>query len=231
MIPAELQALWRLFNLISHTEPVPVDEKEKILTGYQEEYGEMATPGEGATAFEFLCNYDWKVICWDFGMSENHIGGDDVVSYVDSTIEAIKEGYEIYTWYGDDSEVLIIGIKLKDTKEKLSAVWARGKAIADQIEDKTTGEDLKTIFPVYTVQVPIFRGQLREVIDMINEHDIHEDDEFDKLTLEGVLNNPPLLKYLCEALVELDNVGGDVFDIWNQDGFCDWKDFCEFKEG
>lgn len=200
MIPAELQALWRLFNLIDHTEPVPIDKKEEILSNYQVEYDD-ATPGEGVTAFEFLCNHDWKVVVHDFSMSENHIGGDDVISFVDATIEAIKEGYQVHTWYGDDGEVLILGIK----------------------------GDSKTVSPIYTVQVPIFKDQLREVINVINKHDLDEDDE--KLTLGGVLDNPPLLKYLCEALVELDNVGVDVFDIWNQDGFCDWKDFCEFKEG
>lgn len=44
-------------------------------------------------------------------MSENHIGGDDIVSAVDGVLNAISTGYEIISWYGKDAEVLVVGIK------------------------------------------------------------------------------------------------------------------------
>lgn len=54
---------------------------------------------------------DLKAIVVDFSMSENHIGGDDVVSIVDQVLEAQTEGYRIATWYGPDAEVLVIGYR------------------------------------------------------------------------------------------------------------------------
>ena len=54
---------------------------------------------------------DFKIICCDFSMSENHPGGDDICDYVHQAIEAERAGFKVRIWYGDDSEVLIIGIR------------------------------------------------------------------------------------------------------------------------
>ena len=50
-------------------------------------------------------------ICCDFAMSEHHLGGDDVVAYVEATLTAIEEGYKVLTWYDEETNVLIVGIK------------------------------------------------------------------------------------------------------------------------
>jgi hypothetical protein len=54
-------------------------------------------------------------ICADFGMSEHHLGGDDVVSFVQQAIEAKSKGYEVLTWYGQagdmDTCALIVAYK------------------------------------------------------------------------------------------------------------------------
>ena len=52
-----------------------------------------------------------RQIVADQGMSENHLGGDDLVSVVDQTLAAIKDGYEIATWYGPETEVLVVGYR------------------------------------------------------------------------------------------------------------------------
>lgn len=52
-----------------------------------------------------------KVIVASSHMSDDRIGGDDVVSFVDDTLEAIKEGWTIFTWYGPNAEALIVGYK------------------------------------------------------------------------------------------------------------------------
>lgn len=54
---------------------------------------------------------DIKAIVVDFSMSENHIGGDDVVNIVDQVLAAQTEGYRIITWYGPEAEVLVIGYR------------------------------------------------------------------------------------------------------------------------
>lgn len=63
------------------------------------------------TEFYALQAMDIKKIVAETGMSENHIGGDDVISIVDETIAAIKEGYEIITWYGPKTQALIVGVR------------------------------------------------------------------------------------------------------------------------
>lgn len=52
-----------------------------------------------------------RVIVHDFCMSENRIGGDDVIDYVEAAVKAERDGFAVETWYGPGGEVLIIGIK------------------------------------------------------------------------------------------------------------------------
>jgi hypothetical protein len=54
---------------------------------------------------------DIKRIIADFGMSEHHLGGDDVIGIVDGTLAAVVEGYTVVTWYGDKTEALVAGIR------------------------------------------------------------------------------------------------------------------------
>lgn len=44
-------------------------------------------------------------------MSEHHLGGDDVISMIDSVLEAVKDGYVVVTWYGPNTEALVAGIR------------------------------------------------------------------------------------------------------------------------
>lgn len=44
-------------------------------------------------------------------MSEGHLGGDDLVDYVDAVLDACKAGFTVYTWYGDKSEAMAVGYK------------------------------------------------------------------------------------------------------------------------
>lgn len=42
-------------------------------------------------------------------MSENHLGGDDVLWFVELTLKAVEKGLKIECWYGDSTEVLVVG--------------------------------------------------------------------------------------------------------------------------
>ena len=64
---------------------------------------------------EAVKKLDIKQICVDFSMSENHLGGDNLVDCVDTVLAAQKEGYRIVTWYnGPDTDVLILGFRPAD---------------------------------------------------------------------------------------------------------------------
>lgn len=54
----------------------------------------------------------FEVIVVDQGMSENHPGGDDILSYIDSTAKIAKRtGWTVVTWYGPDTEALAVGVQ------------------------------------------------------------------------------------------------------------------------
>ncbi len=77
------------------------------------------------TLVEQLARLDICTIVVNRSMSENHIGGDDVVDAVIQVLAVQAKGYSILTWYGPNSEVLIIGyrsneLNLVDTKEDVS---------------------------------------------------------------------------------------------------------------
>jgi hypothetical protein len=52
-----------------------------------------------------------RQIIADFGMSEHHLGGDDLIEITNNVLDAIRDGYKVETWYGDDTETLIVGYK------------------------------------------------------------------------------------------------------------------------
>lgn len=55
-----------------------------------------------------------RAIVVDSSMSENRMGGDDIVSIVDQVLNAQRDGYDIITWYGADTKVLILGVRKGD---------------------------------------------------------------------------------------------------------------------
>ena len=61
--------------------------------------------------FDALTACDLKTVTAGQGMSENHPGGDDIVSVAEGVVAAIAEGYTIVTWYGPDAEALVAGYK------------------------------------------------------------------------------------------------------------------------
>lgn len=63
------------------------------------------------TTYDALQKCDLKNICAAWEMSENHLGGDDMVSLAAETAAAMREGYEIFTWYGPESEALVVGYR------------------------------------------------------------------------------------------------------------------------
>jgi hypothetical protein len=76
---------------------------------------------------------------------------------------------------------------------------------------------------LYTVQVGVNQDQLEQIIKCLNKYEIDEDET--ELTIEEVKSNPNLLKYLCEEAV-VDGVAlYDPFEFWNNDGWCDFKDY------
>jgi hypothetical protein len=81
---------------------------------YEEFVGNSADPDEitlDETTFNILRSCDLKAIIAGSEMSENHLGGDDLVSVADDLLAAIKEGYAITTWYGAASEALVAGYR------------------------------------------------------------------------------------------------------------------------
>ena len=87
--------------------------------GMYKEYLESTSSRKVLTAkeFEALKALDFKVICCDFSMSENHIGGDDIISFVDKTLDVCRDNantHQVITWYGDDTEVLIVGVPIEE---------------------------------------------------------------------------------------------------------------------
>ncbi len=82
---------------------------------YAEPYTEDdETPPLTEADWQYLKGCVFKSITADKDMSENHPGGDDIVGAVDEVLEAIKEGYQICTWYGPWAEALILGYSNKD---------------------------------------------------------------------------------------------------------------------
>ena len=73
----------------------------------------LASPQDAVAVFDLLKECDVRFVLHAWGMSENHPGGDDVTDAVDNALRAAKEGYEVFTWYGDGTEVLVVGVKAR----------------------------------------------------------------------------------------------------------------------
>jgi hypothetical protein len=76
--------------------------------------------------FNILRSCDLKTIIAGSEMSEDHLGGDDLVSVADDVMAAIKEGYAVTTWYGHNSEALVAGYRPGQLSVKERAIGRRG---------------------------------------------------------------------------------------------------------
>jgi hypothetical protein len=61
--------------------------------------------------FDALKTCDLKPIVAGSELSEDHLGGDDMVQVAYDVLEAIKDGYAVVTWYGHDCEALVCGYR------------------------------------------------------------------------------------------------------------------------
>ena len=73
---------------------------------------EHQTPPEDQVAQgDLIDGKQYVAIVCDFSMSEHRLGGDDVVQIVDDVLKAQMDGYTVHTWYGPETEVLVLGLK------------------------------------------------------------------------------------------------------------------------
>lgn len=91
------------------------------------ECNECVKPPCSKAAFEAMKKLDLCEIISGTEMSENHLGGDDLVDVAHQTVQAIKSGYEVVTWYGDESEALVLGYRESEVTIETSEVGASKK--------------------------------------------------------------------------------------------------------
>ena len=76
---------------------------------------------------------------------------------------------------------------------------------------------------VFTVLVHITRDQLANFINVLNRFELRDGEE--PLTVDEVISKPNLLKYICDEAVEDGAAIVDPVQFWNEDGWCDWRQF------
>lgn len=64
--------------------------------------------------FDVMKKADILELVADQNMSENNLGGDDIVSVCVDVIDAICNGYTIATWYGENCEALVAGYRANE---------------------------------------------------------------------------------------------------------------------
>ena len=75
---------------------------------------------------------------------------------------------------------------------------------------------------VYRYEVVVTRAQLRDFIKGVNL-DVHDGEE--ELTIEEVLGNPKLLKYICSEVIDGYMLSIDGPEHWNNDGWANWRNY------
>jgi len=75
------------------------------------------------------------------------------------------------------------------------------------------------------VPVEVNNVQLQGIIDTLNRFEIDENEGETPLTIEEVEGNKELLTYLCKEAVEDGIALYDPVEFWNNDGWCDFKDY------
>jgi hypothetical protein len=96
---------------------------------YEEFVGNSGDPDEitlDEATFNVLKSCDLKTIIAGSEMSEDHLGGDDLVSVADDVLAVIKEGYAVTTWYGHNSEALVAGYRPGQLSVKEPDIGRRG---------------------------------------------------------------------------------------------------------
>jgi hypothetical protein len=87
--------------------------KELDFVHYQNEVKENEAEENqlDESTFDALKAADINDIVSDQDASENNLGGDDLVNVADSVLQAVKDGYTVVTWYGDENEALVAGVR------------------------------------------------------------------------------------------------------------------------
>lgn len=91
----------------------------------------------------------------------------------------------------------------------------------DMHVDTTVGEAEGSVCRVVTY---VSREQLEGIIKCLNENELSDEQE-ERLTIEEVLANPKLRDYLCGEAVEDGIALYDPDEFWNNDGWCDLRDY------
>ncbi len=84
------------------------------VQAYYDNFGTLdggPPPALDEATFKAVLAADINEIIADQNMSENHLDGDDMVNLADDVLLAVQDGYSVVTWYGDDGEVLVAGIR------------------------------------------------------------------------------------------------------------------------
>lgn len=95
--------------------------------------------------------------------------------------------------------------------------------------DTTIGEAHVSVCVVATY---VSREQLEGIIKCLNENELEgwrnpdgSGEQEELLTIEEVLANPKLRDYLCGEAVEDGIALYDPHEFWNNDGWCDLRDY------
>lgn len=75
---------------------------------------------------------------------------------------------------------------------------------------------------IKTLKYEITNETIKSVVDFLNEYEF---DGRNVLTVELVLNDKKLSKYLFRKDTISDILNGDILEVWNDDGFCDIFDY------
>lgn len=74
---------------------------------------------------------------------------------------------------------------------------------------------------IFVVPVKVTSTQLQSFIDVLNKWEFDED----KLTFDEVMAKPKLLEYICTEAVLDGTAIFDPLSFWNNDGWCDIRDY------
>ena len=108
-----LKRLYQVLEVVSANPKALAKMDDKKFTKQWAQWNEKLLTEAQMKMFHWVAGNHTKieVIVHDFSMSENHIGGDDLVSIVQDVLKFERKGFKIYTWYGSSTEALIVGIK------------------------------------------------------------------------------------------------------------------------
>lgn len=59
----------------------------------------------------WLCQLDYALVVAATEVSEHSPGGEEYIEIAVETAKALQKGYTLITWYGENAECLIVGIR------------------------------------------------------------------------------------------------------------------------